>query len=75
MFGDLLWPQARFPSFNTRRTLYAVWSHSPCPGETEAKEKRTTKDPVTEPVRPSVDVGDRYPFTSQIEKSAARTKK
>lgn len=66
--------QVRFPSFNTRRTLHAILSHSPCPGETEAKGKRTTKDLVTKPVRPSVDVGDVYPFTSQIEKSAVGTK-
>lgn len=36
---------------------------------------REPQKTVTEPVRPSVDVGDGYPFTSQIEKSAAGTKK
>lgn len=58
-----------------RRTLHAICSHSLCPGETEAKGKRTTEDLVTEPVKPSVGVGDLYPFSSQIEKPAVGSKK
>lgn len=55
--------------------MHAICSHSLCPGETEAKGKRTTEDLVTEPVKPSVGVGDLYPFSSQIEKPAVGSKK